>query len=86
MSVDLAYDLWSELKRFVSAVDRGDAADSLINLLIDHDYDADDIKSAFKGDAEIKKALQVYLDDRTSEDDDSDDDEYDYEDDEDDDY
>ena len=83
MSVELAYDLWSELKRYVGAVDRTDAADALVNLLIDHDYDADDIRSAFKGDSEVKRALEVYIDDLDTDDDEEIEDE-DYDDDNDD--
>ena len=63
MSVDVAYDLWSELRRFLSTPDRAEAADSLVNVLIDNDYDAEDIRSAFKADADVKRALQSYLDD-----------------------
>ena len=75
MSVDVAYDLWSELRRFMSTPDRAEAADALVNVLIDNDYDADDIKSAFKDDNDVKSALQSYLDDNS----DSDDAEEDYE-------
>jgi len=63
MSVDVAYDIWTELRRFLSTPDRAEAADSLVNVLIDNDYDAEEIRSAFKGDADVKRALQSYLDD-----------------------
>jgi hypothetical protein len=63
MSVNVAYDLWSELKRFMSSVDREEAADILVNVLIDNDYDAEEIRTAFKGDNDVKRALQSYLDD-----------------------
>ena len=63
MSVDVAYDLWTEFRRFLSTPDRAEAADALVNVLIDNDYDAEDIRSAFKGDADVKRALQSYLDD-----------------------
>ena len=63
MSVDVAYDIWTELRRFLSTPDRAEAADSLVNVLIDNDYDAEDIRSAFKGDTDVKRALQSYLDD-----------------------
>jgi hypothetical protein len=68
MSVNVAYDLWSELKRFMSSVDREEAADTLVNVLIDNDYDAEEIRSAFKGDNDVKRALQSYLDDAEEED------------------
>ena len=63
MAVDLAHDLWQELKRYIGTSDREDAADTLINVLIDNDYDAEQIRDTFKGDSDIKRALQSYLDD-----------------------
>jgi hypothetical protein len=63
MSVDVAYDIWTELRRFLSAPDRAEAADSLVNVLIDNDYDAEEIRTAFKGDNDVRHALQSYLDD-----------------------
>jgi hypothetical protein len=78
MAVDLSHDLWNELKRYISTVDRADAADSLVAVLIDNDYDAEQIRSAFKSDTDIKRALQSYLDDTEEDlDDMEDDDEYD---------
>ena len=76
MPVDIASDLWNELKRYISTVDRSEAADVLVSLLIDNDYDAEEIKSAFKGDTDVKNALQSYIDD-TEEDIDDNDDDYD---------
>ena len=82
MSVELANEIWSELKRYVNTVDRAEAAETVVNVLIDNDVGADDIKSAFKSDSDIKKALASYLKDHEDEDDEYDDDT----DDEDDDY
>ena len=59
----MAYDIWTEFRRFLSTPDRAEAAEALVNVLIDNDYDAEDIRSAFKGDADVKRALQSYLDD-----------------------
>ena len=67
MSVDVAYDIWTEFGRFLSTPDRAEAADALVNVLIDNDYDAEDIRSAFKGDADVKRALESYLDDAEEE-------------------
>jgi hypothetical protein len=63
MSVTVANDLWNELRRFLSTPDRAEAADAVVALLIDNDYDAEDIRSAFKGDKDIKQALESYIDD-----------------------
>ena len=67
MSVDVAYDIWTEFRRYLSTPDRAEAADALVNVLIDNDYDAEDIRSAFKGDADVKRALESYLDDAEEE-------------------
>jgi hypothetical protein len=63
MSVDLAREIYNELKRFVNTVDRDEAAETLVSVLIDNDISADDIKDTFKGDSDIKRALTSYLKD-----------------------
>jgi hypothetical protein len=81
MSVELAKEIWDELRRYVNTVDRDDAAETLVSVLIDNDAGADEIKTVFKSDSEVKRALAHYLKDQEEEDED------DYEDeDEDDDY
>ena len=77
----VASEIWSELKRYVNTVDRAEAADTLVSILIDNDVSADDIKSAFKSDSDIKKALVSYLNNHEEEDDEEYDEEYDEEDD-----
>ena len=85
MSVDLSKEIWDELKRYINVVDKSDAAETLVSVLVDNDIDADDIKSAFKTDNEIKRALASYLKDH-AEDDDEDDESLEDWDNEDDDY
>jgi hypothetical protein len=70
-AVAVASEMWSELKRYVNTVDRDEAAETVVAILIDNDCDVDDIKDTFKGDADIKRALTAYLDnDRSYEDED----------------
>ena len=57
MHLDLVAEIWSELKRYIGTIDRSEAADSFINMLIDHDYSPEDIRTTFKSDSDIKKAL-----------------------------
>ena len=76
MSVDLAQAVWEELKRYIGPLDRTEAADALVNLLVDSNFDADDIRDSFRGDSEVKKALQGYLDDHDDEEEIDDDDDY----------
>ena len=62
MSAEVASEIWGELKRYVNVVDRIDAAESIVSILIDHDHDVEEIREDFKGDSDIKKALTAYLD------------------------
>ena len=62
MEEQLASVIWGELKRFVNTVDRAEAAETVIQILMDNDSDIDDIRTAFAGDRDIKSALTAYLD------------------------
>ena len=61
MSEAIASEIWGELKRFVNTVDRAEAAETVIQILMDNDSDVEDIRDAFKGDTDIKRALTAYL-------------------------
>jgi hypothetical protein len=62
MSESIAAEIWGELKRYVNTVDRAEAAETVIQILMDNDSDVEDIRNAFKGDSDIKRALTSYLD------------------------
>jgi hypothetical protein len=62
MSETIASEIWGELKRFVNTVDRDEAAETVIQILMDNDSTVEDIRNAFKGDSDIKRALTTYLD------------------------
>ena len=61
-AVAVASEMWAELKRYVNTVDRSEAAETVVAILIDNDCDVDDIEDTFKGDTDIKRALTAYLD------------------------
>ena len=86
MSVELSREIWTELRRYVNNVDRSEAAETLISVLIDNDVAADEIRDTFKGDAEVRRALTSYLKDHADEDEEDDEDLHDDEDDDDKDY
>jgi hypothetical protein len=79
MSLDFVAEVWDALRTHIDFNDRSDAADTLINLLIDNNYETDDIKDAFKGDKEMLSALKGYaeqhddVEDEYEEDEDQDD-------------
>jgi len=60
---DLIPVVWYELKRFINVVDLAEAAENFISILVDNDCDPEDIKTMFKSDSDIKKALVQYLKD-----------------------
>ena len=75
MPVFMANEVWQEVKRYVQQVDRAEAAEALVNVLIDNDVSAEEIKDTFKGDTEVKRALQSYLDDHADDEEDYDEEE-----------
>ena len=84
MSIELSREIWTELRRYINTVDRDEAAETLVAVLIDNDADADEIKSVFKTEPDIKRAVTSYLKNHEDDEDDEDlheDDEDDYDDD-----
>jgi len=67
MSLNFVTEVWDALRTHIDFNERGDAADTLINLLIDNNYEADEIKDAFKNDKEVLKALKGYTDQHDAE-------------------
>jgi len=84
MSIELSREIWNELKRYINTVDRDEAAETLVSVLIDNDADADEIKSVFKTEPDIKRAVTSYLKNHDEEDEDDDFHNDDYDDEEDD--
>jgi hypothetical protein len=62
MQTQMISEVWGELKRYINTVDRSEAAESMIAIMIDYDCDPEDIRTAFSGDSEFKRALADYLD------------------------
>lgn len=60
MSLDFVAEVWDALRSHIDFNERKEAADTLVNLLIENSYEADDIKDAFRGEKEILTALKDY--------------------------
>jgi|GEM_PF-5137653 len=81
MSVEIASEIWKQIKGYINVVDRNEAAEIVVNVLIENDIDAEEIKNSFKGDSDVKRALADHLNEDESiedEDEDIDDDDNDY--------
>ena len=78
MQISLVSELWGELKRYISVVDRDEAAETVVNILIDNDVTVEEIRADFKNDTEIKRALTQFTEDieEETEDEYDEDDEY----------
>ena len=76
--MELSSEIWNELRRYINTVDREEAAEVLVSVLVDNDVDPDDIRDMYKGDKEVKVALAAYIKDLS---DDPDEEEYDEDDD-----
>lgn len=53
--------MWDILKPNIQVGDVNDAAESLVNYLVDNDYDPQEIKRTFKGDSSIQKAVGYFI-------------------------
>lgn len=61
MSLSLIKEIWKVVKPCIETGDVEGAADCLVNYLVDEDYSPSEIKQTFRGDAEIKEALDYFL-------------------------
>ena len=62
MSLSLINEIWRLLKPSIETGDVDNAAESLVNFLVEEDYaTTQEIKTSFRSDKEIKQALDYYL-------------------------
>lgn len=61
MSIGLIGEVWKLLKSSIETGDVDGAAETLVNYLVEEDYSAHEIKNTFRGDKDIKDALDFYL-------------------------
>lgn len=80
MSLEFTVEVWDALRTHIDSHERKEAADTLVNLLIEHNHEAAEIKTAFREYKDVISALKYYTDQH----DDTETDEWSDEDDEDD--
>jgi len=61
MSLSLINEIWKVLKPSIELGDLDEAAENLVQYLIDEDYSPAEIKQSFRGDASVKEAVAFYL-------------------------
>ena len=67
MSLDFVAEVWDALRSHIDFNDRKEAADTLVNLLIENNYEAEEIKDSFRGEKEILTALKDYVSEHEAE-------------------
>lgn len=67
MSLDFIAEVWDALRTHIDFNERKEAADTLVNLLVENNYEADEIKDAFRGEKEILTALKDYVSEHEAE-------------------
>jgi len=60
MSITVIAEVWRALKVEIDGANLTDAADSLVNILIENDYETAEIKEAFRRESEVMDALRDY--------------------------
>ncbi len=60
-NLTLIKEIWKILKPSIELGDIDEAAETLVNYLVEEDYEPEDIKQTFRGEREIKEAVQFYL-------------------------
>jgi hypothetical protein len=61
MSLPLINEIWKLLKTSIEAGDTDGAAETLVNYLVEEDYSPAEIKQTFRGDKDIKDALDFFM-------------------------
>lgn len=61
MSLSAISDIWKIIKPSIEVGDASEAAELLVNYLVDNDFDKQEITKLFKRDSEIQHALSFYL-------------------------
>ena len=60
MSIIVIAEVWKALKHEIDDANLSDAAEALVNVLIDNDYETAEIKGAFRGESEVLGAIRDY--------------------------
>jgi hypothetical protein len=60
MSITVIAEVWKALKHEIDDANLDDAAEALVNVLIDNDYETAEIKGAFRGESEVLGAIRDY--------------------------
>ena len=81
MSITVVHEVWRALKGEIDEANLPDAAEGLVNVLIENDYEASDIKAEFRRDSDVMAAVKAYIASQEDEEEEYEEEEEEYEDD-----
>lgn len=61
MSITVVHEVWRAIKGEIDEANLPDAAESLVDVLIQNDYEASDIKAEFRRDSDVMDAVKAYI-------------------------
>ncbi len=61
MSITVIHEVWRALKSEIDETVLPDAAESLVDVLIQNDYEASDIKAEFRRDSHVMDAVKAFV-------------------------
>lgn len=61
MSLSVIHEIWKTIKPSIEVGDVTEAAELLVNYLVDNDFNSQEIESLFKHEPEIQKALTFFV-------------------------
>jgi hypothetical protein len=70
MSITVIHEVWRALKTEIDETVLPDAAESLVDVLIQNDYEASDIKAEFRRDSHVMDAVKAFVASQEEEEDD----------------
>jgi len=60
MSINIVAEVWRALKFEIDGSNHPDAAEALVNILIENNFEPVEIKEAFRRDTQVMQALRDY--------------------------
>ena len=83
MSITVVAEVWRAIKSEIDEANLPDAAESLVDVLIQNDYEASDIKAEFRRDSDVMDAVKAYIASQEEDEEEYEEEEEEYEDDDD---
>jgi len=61
MSITVIHEVWRAIKSEIDDANLSYAAEGLVDVLIQNDYEATEIKAEFRKDSEVMDAVKAYM-------------------------